>query len=76
MKKKRIQLVDDWKYCRKWLSVKLSVLGTVSCGLWLYLPALQSAIPQNLLTLITMGLFLMIGIGRVIDQGSNARRKK
>lgn len=69
MKKRRVELVHDWRFAWKWISVQLSVLGVVAAFLWDYVPVLQS--PRA-----TMILFLLIGVGRLIKQGAHERNGK
>lgn len=63
-----IKLVPDWKKCTKWLSIRFSAAGIVANGLWLLLPGLQQNISSDLITKITLGLFMLIAIGRMVDQ--------
>ncbi len=63
-----MRLVSDWKKCRKWFSIKFSVVGLAASGMWLYLPTLQSTVSADLMVKITLGLFILIGIGRIVDQ--------
>lgn len=56
-----MNLVNDWKKCWKWFSIQISLLGVVATSLWDYIPALQSS-------KMVMGLFVLIVIGRIIDQ--------
>lgn len=69
----RLRLVEDWRRCHKWWSVRLIAIGSVvqtavltasSTGLDKYLQ------PALLTYLSDAALFCMIaaGIGRVIDQ--------
>lgn len=73
---KKFQLVYDWKHCRKWLSVRLSVIGTGSMGVWLMLPQLKDYVPADWLAITAMGLFILICFSRLINQGTNERSKK
>lgn len=63
-----MKLVDDWKKCYTWLSMRLTAVGVVATSMWVFLPALQQALPQPLMIKIIIGLFVAIGIGRLVNQ--------
>lgn len=63
-----MKLVDDWKRCYTWFSVIFAALGATATGLWVLLPALQQTLPPPLMTKITLGLFVTIGLGRLVNQ--------
>lgn len=64
-----MKLVEDWKQAHTWISVKLSALGVVATGLWIFLPVVQSVVSPETSVRITLGLFVLIGLGRIVDQG-------
>lgn len=76
MPKKKVELVHDWRHARKWLSVRLSIAGTGGMGLWLMLPQLKDYVPADWLAIAAMGLFILICLSRLINQGTNERNKK
>lgn len=76
MKKKKIELVKDWKQCRKWLSIRISALGSVSMAAWLMLDKLKEYVPAEWLAVAAMMLFILIPITRLINQGANERNRK
>lgn len=56
-----MKLVDDWKKCLKWLSIQLCAIGILATSMWDLVPVLNS--PK-----ITILLFILIAVGRLIDQ--------
>lgn len=68
-----MELVHDWKYAKKWLSVKLSILGSTGMGLWLMLPQLKDYVPSEWLAVTSLSLFILICLSRLINQGTNER---
>ncbi len=71
--KKKLELVHDWKYCRKWLSFKFSALGGTLMASWLMLDKLKEYVPAEWLAIAAMSLFIIIPIVTLINQGKNER---
>lgn len=64
-----MKLVQDWKQCWKWLSMHFTGLGLAGAATYMALPSkLQDAIPHNLVPWLSMGLFCLIFVGRIVDQ--------
>lgn len=76
MKRKKVSLVKDWKHCKKWLSVRLSALGSVFMASWLMLDKLKEYVPPQWLAVVAMALFILIPVTRIINQGANERDDK
>lgn len=75
-RKRKFELVHDWKYCCKWLSMQMSLLGGFGMGVWALLPQLKEYIPPEWMAVTAMGLFILICFSRLVNQGSNERNRK
>lgn len=73
MAKWKIELVNEWKTSYKWITTKLCILGITISSSWDLLPALQQSIPPSLYAKIITILFIIVIIGRNINQGSNEK---
>ena len=66
--KLKTKLVPDWRQSWRWLSVQLSIFGTILMASWPLIPDdLRSEIPGT--RYIAMLLFALIVFGRYVDQG-------
>jgi hypothetical protein len=66
---KKIRLVQDWRKCHKWLSVRCMAIATAILATWSMMPDdLKAGIPHQWVMYIAMA-FMGLGIaGRLIDQ--------
>ena len=77
---KKPELIEDWRKCWRFWSVRLGVIGSaitavliafpdVALSAWAMLPAdLKAAIPERYMPLIGVGIFVASLIARVIKQ--------
>ena len=77
---KKPELIEDWRKCWRFWSVRLGVIGSaitavliavpdVALSAWAMLPAdLKAAIPERYMPLIGVGIFVASLIARAIKQ--------
>lgn len=66
----KLELVDDFKDCWKWLSTQCMTLAAAIQGAWLYIPDdMKQDLPHNILTGATIFLLALGVIGRLVKQG-------
>lgn len=77
---KKPELIEDWRKCWRFWSVRLGVMGSaitavliafpdVALSAWAMLPAdLKAAIPERYMPLIGVGIFVASLIARAIKQ--------
>jgi hypothetical protein len=69
----KLKLVANWRAAPKWLSMQFLALS----AMWATIPVeAKMVIPVNWHGYITLGLFLGVGLGRLIDQGTSTEPKK
>lgn len=69
----QMKLVPDWRNAKRWLSIQFSILGSVASGLWLIFPQIKDNLPEQLTIKIFLTLFVLIAIGRMIDQNKESK---
>lgn len=66
-----MNLVEDWKQARKWLSVQIPIAGAGLLGAYTALPQeWRALIPEWVI--VTSAIVFLVGgaLGRVVDQGA------
>ena len=67
-----MKLVPNYKDAWKWWSMQLLVLNGLLQGIWEAMPPdALAVIPQDWRGYITIGLLVLAGVVRLIDQGLN-----
>jgi len=62
-----MKLVDNWKSAWKWMSIRFIALA----ALWESIPMeAKAALEPSTQNWITLGLLVLAGMGRMIDQGT------
>lgn len=75
----KINLVDNWRDCKKWISLHCMILASVTQGIevaitesWIKLPDdLKNSLPHNFLSTLTLFLLFIGTFGRFINQSKN-----
>lgn len=68
----KLELINEWRQCWKWISVNCMVCAGVIQGTWAEIPDdMKQYIPHGLVTGFTIGLLIFGIIGRLIKQGGN-----
>ena len=64
-----MKLVNNWRECKKWLSLHCMVIAGAIQGAWIYIPDdMKQTIPRDLVTGTTITLLLLGVVGRFINQ--------
>lgn len=66
-------LIEDWKQCWKFLSVQANTIGAAIAATYgMMFDHLKDTIPPTLMAMITMAVFILGIVGRVISQKKDA----
>jgi len=71
----RVELIQDWHRCWRWLSVQFVALASVvQIALLSFPDALRAYLPESWLHTITIGLLVAAVVGRLVDQDKKAEK--
>lgn len=64
-----MRLIDNWRECYRWASMRAMTAAGAVQATWLALPDdLRATVPHNLVTGITIALLVLGLVGRLVDQ--------
>ena len=66
----KINIVEDWRKAKGWLSVHAMLLAGIIQVVWLELPAeMKASLSQKTISIITVVLMVAGIVGRLVKQG-------
>ena len=63
-------LIPDWKQAHKFWSVQITVLGAIFSGIWVAVPAFQSALRPRDYAVLCITVSVVTVVLRLLDQPS------
>lgn len=75
-KKKRFNLIPDWRCAPKFISVQSDIITVAVASAWLVVPDdMRAAVPDYILAACAIALAVFGAVGRIIKQNFKGRDK-